>query len=146
MPSRLVAPNIPQLCSLCPHHSSGCRNPSRMLRDWSRKQRVLELFFSSPTVFAIVMRGWFGSAAVTQRVPFECLPSHGGLNRGQADLAREIGRHKIARYKTGLSISGSGGVICAAPAVPTRVRLKWLSLLYAAVSQPSNVRSSRAEA
>jgi len=32
--------------------------------------------------------------------------------------------HKKARYKTGLSIFGSGGVICAVPTVPTRIRLK----------------------
>ena len=35
-----------------------------------------------------------------------------------------IGRHKKARYKTGLLIVGSGGVICSVPTVATRIRLK----------------------
>jgi len=32
--------------------------------------------------------------------------------------------HKKARYKTGLSIFGSGGVLCAVPIVQHSIRLK----------------------
>ena len=34
---------------------------------------------------------------------------------GRVPFAREIGRHKKARYKTGLCFFGSGGVIALAP-------------------------------
>ena len=43
---------------------------------------------------------------------------------GEARIECEKPRHKKARYKTGLLMFGSGGVICAVPTVPTRVRLK----------------------
>jgi len=43
---------------------------------------------------------------------------------GEARIECEKPRHKKARHKTGLSIIGSGGVICAVPTVVSRVRLK----------------------
>jgi len=43
---------------------------------------------------------------------------------GKADIKKELGGHKKARHKTGLSVFGSGGVICAVPTIATRVCLK----------------------
>jgi hypothetical protein len=42
----------------------------------------------------------------------------------RADIEHADGGHKKTRYKTGLLIIGSGGVICAVPTVPQRVRLR----------------------